>query len=80
MFQVAAVVAEARRLPPGPYETKDFPVLSAGPTPRTPLATWDFTIRDPDGPSARWSAVGLLRLRPVLQGLVATDPQWGRPA
>ena len=43
------------RLPPGQYETKDFPVLSAGPTPRTSLATWDFTIRGLDGKSARWS-------------------------
>src|SRR3712207_9529624 len=46
---------EALRLPPGQYETKDFPVLSAGPTPRTPLSKWDFTIRDSDGRSARWS-------------------------
>jgi len=47
--------ADAPRLPPGQYETNDFPVLSAGPTPRTPLSTWDFTIRDADGHSARWS-------------------------
>src|ERR687895_2725305 len=46
---------EAPRLPPGQYEAKDFPVLSAGPTPRTSLSMWDFTIRDPDGHSARWS-------------------------
>jgi DMSO/TMAO reductase YedYZ molybdopterin-dependent catalytic subunit len=45
----------APQLPPGQYETNDFPVLSAGPTPRTPRSTWDFTIRDPDGRSARWS-------------------------
>ena len=32
------------RIPPGQYETDDFPVLSAGPTPRTPLDAWDFTI------------------------------------
>ena len=48
-------VADGNRLPPGQYETKDFPVLSAGPTPRTPMANWDFTIRDADGHSARWS-------------------------
>jgi DMSO/TMAO reductase YedYZ molybdopterin-dependent catalytic subunit len=47
--------ADAPRLPPGQYETRDFPVLSAGPTPRTPLSAWDFTIRDLDGRSARWS-------------------------
>ena len=33
------------RVPPGQYETKDFPVLSAGPTPRGSLETWTFTIR-----------------------------------
>ena len=33
------------RVPPGQYVTGDFPVLSAGPTPHTPLADWDFTIR-----------------------------------
>ena len=43
------------RLPPGQYETRDFPVLSAGPTPRTALGTWDFTIRDQSGARARWS-------------------------
>lgn len=32
------------RLPPGQYETRDFPVLSAGPTPQTPLAEWTFSI------------------------------------
>ena len=35
----------ADRLPPGQYVTTDFPVLSAGPTPHTPLAEWSFTIR-----------------------------------
>jgi DMSO/TMAO reductase YedYZ molybdopterin-dependent catalytic subunit len=43
------------RLPPGQYETRDFPVLSAGPTPRTHLDTWDFTITRADGRSVRWS-------------------------
>src|SRR5215510_10881481 len=47
--------AIARRLPPGQYETADFPVLSAGPTPHTSLATWDFTVRGPGGPTARWT-------------------------
>jgi DMSO/TMAO reductase YedYZ molybdopterin-dependent catalytic subunit len=34
----------ADRLPPGQYVVRDFPVLSAGPTPRTPLANWTFSI------------------------------------
>jgi DMSO/TMAO reductase YedYZ molybdopterin-dependent catalytic subunit len=45
----------AQRLPPGQYETRDFPVLSAGPTPHTPLAQWDFTLRAAGGKAARWS-------------------------
>ena len=45
----------AGRLPPGQYETHDFPVLSAGPTPRTPLAAWDFMVRGADVPTARWT-------------------------
>src|SRR5512145_2097291 len=32
------------RIPPGQYLTRDFPVLSAGPTPYTPLDKWTFTI------------------------------------
>ena len=47
--------AQPARLPPGQYETRDFPVLSAGPTPRTPLADWNFTIVGADGQSTRWS-------------------------
>jgi DMSO/TMAO reductase YedYZ molybdopterin-dependent catalytic subunit len=36
--------AEAGRLPPGQYTVTDFPVLSAGPTPRTPLEEWSFGL------------------------------------
>jgi DMSO/TMAO reductase YedYZ molybdopterin-dependent catalytic subunit len=32
------------RLPPGQYLVTDFPVLSAGPTPRTPLDRWTLTL------------------------------------
>jgi DMSO/TMAO reductase YedYZ molybdopterin-dependent catalytic subunit len=45
----------AGRLPPGQYETRDFPVLSAGPTPRTSLARWDFTLRGAGESAARWT-------------------------
>jgi DMSO/TMAO reductase YedYZ molybdopterin-dependent catalytic subunit len=37
--------ADPSRIPPGQYVTGDFPVLSAGPTPHTPLAEWTFAIR-----------------------------------
>jgi DMSO/TMAO reductase YedYZ molybdopterin-dependent catalytic subunit len=36
------------RVPPGQYTTDDFPVLSAGPTPHTPLEEWTFSIADGD--------------------------------
>ena len=32
------------RIPPGQHEIMDFPVLSAGPTPHTPLERWDFAL------------------------------------
>jgi DMSO/TMAO reductase YedYZ molybdopterin-dependent catalytic subunit len=35
---------DAGRLPPGQYLTHDFPVLSAGPTPHSPLHEWTFSI------------------------------------
>ena len=34
----------AGRIPPGQYLTRDFPVLSAGPTPRTPLDRWTLRL------------------------------------
>jgi DMSO/TMAO reductase YedYZ molybdopterin-dependent catalytic subunit len=42
-------------LPPGQYLTKDFPVLSAGPTPRIPLVEWEFVITTESGEVHRWS-------------------------
>jgi DMSO/TMAO reductase YedYZ molybdopterin-dependent catalytic subunit len=46
---------EADRLPPGQYETDDFPVLSAGPTPHTPLDQWTFSIADNGNERKVWS-------------------------
>ena len=37
-------VADPSRLPPGQYSRPTFPVLSAGPTPHTPLDEWSFMI------------------------------------
>lgn len=34
----------ADTLPPGQYVTRDFPVLSAGPTPRVDLGDWRFEV------------------------------------
>ena len=36
--------ADPSRLPPGQYLERGFPVLSAGPTPHTPLDQWSFMI------------------------------------
>jgi DMSO/TMAO reductase YedYZ molybdopterin-dependent catalytic subunit len=38
-------VEDSSRIPPGQHLVRDFPVLSAGPTPRTALGDWSFTIR-----------------------------------
>jgi DMSO/TMAO reductase YedYZ molybdopterin-dependent catalytic subunit len=51
------------RVPPGQYVVADFPVLSAGPTPRSPLAAWTFTLEDEQGRQLnRWSWEELLAL------------------
>jgi DMSO/TMAO reductase YedYZ molybdopterin-dependent catalytic subunit len=42
-------------LPPGQYLTHDFPVLSAGPTPRIPLDRWQFTITTETGEQKSWN-------------------------
>jgi DMSO/TMAO reductase YedYZ molybdopterin-dependent catalytic subunit len=36
--------ASSSRVPPGQHVVNDFPVLSAGPTPRVPIAEWTFSI------------------------------------
>jgi DMSO/TMAO reductase YedYZ molybdopterin-dependent catalytic subunit len=43
------------RLPPGQYSVDDFPVLSAGPTPRTPLSEWSFSITGQIDEPKRWT-------------------------
>src|SRR5690348_10714691 len=42
-------------LPPGQYLTEDFPVLSAGPTPRVPLDRWEFFVATETGQRPTWS-------------------------
>jgi DMSO/TMAO reductase YedYZ molybdopterin-dependent catalytic subunit len=43
------------QLPPGQYLTEDFPVLSAGPTPRVALDQWEFVITNEVGQKYEWS-------------------------
>lgn len=46
---------QADRLPPGQYLTRDFPVLSAGPTPHTPLEKWSFSIEGSVSGTRSWT-------------------------
>jgi len=47
--------ADASRVPPGQYLTHDFPVLSAGPTPHTPLEEWTFAIDGAVDEAVSWT-------------------------
>jgi DMSO/TMAO reductase YedYZ molybdopterin-dependent catalytic subunit len=49
-------------LPPGQYLTEDFPVLSAGPTPRVSLDQWQFDITTEAGQQHTWTWPELLAL------------------
>jgi len=50
------------RLPPGQYLVDDFPVLSAGPTPRVQTDTWQFTVVTETGAEHQWSWAQLMAL------------------
>ncbi len=50
------------RVPPGQYVTSDFPVLSAGPTPHTPLEEWTFELRGALAEPRSWTWEELLAL------------------
>jgi DMSO/TMAO reductase YedYZ molybdopterin-dependent catalytic subunit len=54
-FRGRRPAADAARIPPGQYVTEDFPVLSAGPTPRTPLDRWSFTVRGAVAEPVSWT-------------------------
>ena len=47
--------ADPGRVPPGQYVTPDYPVLSAGPTPHTPIDRWDFQIVGEVDTPRRWT-------------------------
>src|SRR5919198_3073949 len=49
-------------LPPGQYRVTDFPVLSAGPTPRTSLDRWTFSIEGEIDQPKRWTWQDFLAL------------------
>jgi len=47
--------SEAERIPPGQHLVEDFPVLSAGPTPRIYPEKWSFTLKIGPKPVKMWS-------------------------
>jgi DMSO/TMAO reductase YedYZ molybdopterin-dependent catalytic subunit len=53
---------DSARIPPGQYLVHDFPVLSAGPTPHTPLEEWSFTIKGEVDRPVSWTWEELLAL------------------
>jgi DMSO/TMAO reductase YedYZ molybdopterin-dependent catalytic subunit len=55
-------VDHAHRTPPGQYLTEDFPVLSAGPTPRVDTQTWTFALQGAVDRAQTWSWDELLAL------------------
>jgi len=50
------------QLPPGQYLTEDFPVLTAGPTPRVPTDRWELTVGTEAGRKHTWSWQQLIEL------------------
>lgn len=53
---------ESPDLPPGQFLTHDFPVLSAGPTPRIDLDEWEFSITTETGEKHNWDWAALQSL------------------
>src|SRR5437016_2088859 len=55
-------VEDPSRVPPGQYLTRDFPVLSTGPTPHTRLEEWTFAIDGVLDERLSWRWEGFLAL------------------
>jgi hypothetical protein len=51
---VGATTSIRRRIPPSQYYERGFSVLSAGPTPRTPLEEWTFSIQGAVDEARSW--------------------------
>ena len=58
----ATVRALKKRIPPGQFETEEFPILSAGPTPRVSLERWDFSIYGDITEDLKWTWEEFLKL------------------
>jgi DMSO/TMAO reductase YedYZ molybdopterin-dependent catalytic subunit len=46
---------QGERVPPGQHTIEGFPVLSAGPTPHTPLEDWTFSITQGGATKKSWT-------------------------
>ncbi|MGW1884756.1 molybdopterin-dependent oxidoreductase [Streptomyces sp. NPDC001970] len=54
--------SEDRKLPPGQFETFDFPVLSAGPTPLVSREDWELTVTTEGGARHNWDWAAFMAL------------------
>jgi DMSO/TMAO reductase YedYZ molybdopterin-dependent catalytic subunit len=54
--------AGGENLPPGQYLVTDFPVLSAGPTPRVSTGAWELRLTTGDGQARSWDWAAFLAL------------------
>ncbi|MGZ6661603.1 MAG: sulfite oxidase-like oxidoreductase [Solirubrobacteraceae bacterium] len=54
-FRGRRPAVDGTRVPPGQYLVDDFPVLSAGPTPRIDLDAWSFTITGAVDADVSWT-------------------------
>ncbi|MGH2348731.1 MAG: sulfite oxidase-like oxidoreductase [bacterium] len=50
-----STAVDPSRIPPGQHAVPDFPVLSAGPTPHTPVEQWDLVVDGQVASPQRWS-------------------------
>jgi DMSO/TMAO reductase YedYZ molybdopterin-dependent catalytic subunit len=62
LFGRRRISADPASVPSGQYVTPDFPVLSAGPTPDTPLEEWTFTIDGKVNEPVSWTWEAFLAL------------------
>ena len=71
--------ATAARLPAGQHVTKDFPVLSASPTPQIDPGDWRFTLKHGSRPIASWSWLEFNQLpRTLWQGDIHCVTTWSK--
>ncbi|CAN5777414.1 sulfite oxidase-like oxidoreductase [soil metagenome] len=71
--------AFANRLPPGQFETDDFPVLAKGPAPRIDMAAWRFTLSDGPRPLKSWTWDEFMALpRTTWQGDIHCVTTWSK--